>query len=298
MGDGIPWIRKVTDNSDKAHCIWCKKTFSIDKCGVSQVKSHSRSEQHKSSEAIYKDQKTFSTRGSLQSTSFILSKEEQVIKAEALNALHYVQPNYSYASSSKQSELYKEMFPDSEIAKSFTSGYTKMAYIVRYGLAPYFEQKIKHDIANTPFTFKFDETTTKQVVKQYDGYVCYWSKIHGYIITSYLGLMFVGHCTATDLLDHYLAFKEKWNLDDNLLLHLGMDGPNVNLRFEKELSSHLSKSSEALGSCSLHPVHTAFKKGLEEMGFPYESFFHDFSFYFHLSSARREDFKSGYGRYH
>jgi len=294
--DEFSWIEKVKDAPDKAHCILCKKTFSIDKCGVSQVKSHSRSDQHKKSETLYQSQRTFTTTGSLQSAKFILTKEEQIIRAETLHALHYVQYNYSYSSSSAQSELYKEMFPDSVIARSFTGGYTKLAYIVKYGLSLYFEEMVKQDIEGVPFTFKFDETTTKQVVKQYDGYICYWSKTHGYVITNYLGSLFVGHYTAADLLDHYLAFRVKWKLDDKLLLHLGMDGPNVNLRIERELADHLSKNCEAqflqLGSCSLHPVHTAFKKGLEEMDFPFDSFFHDLSFSFHLSSARREDYKS------
>jgi len=33
--DEFSWIEKVKDAPDKAHCILCKKTFSIDKCGVS-----------------------------------------------------------------------------------------------------------------------------------------------------------------------------------------------------------------------------------------------------------------------
>ena len=37
---------------------------------------------------------------------------------------------------------------------------------------------------------------------------------------------------------------------------------------------------------------TAFKNGLQKLEFPYGSFFHDLSFFFHLSSARREDYKS------
>ena len=292
----FPWIREVKGSPDKAYCIWCKKTFSIDKCGGSQARSHARSGQHDKSEKLYKNQKTFTSSGSLQAGQFILSQEELIIKAETLNALHYVQHNYSYASASNQSLLYKEMFPDSAIAQSFTCGSSKMAYIIKFGLALYFEEKIKEDIKGAPFTFKFDETTTRQVVKQYDAYIHYWSKTHGHVTTNYLGSLFLGHCTASDLLEHYLQFRENWKLDDNLLLHLGMDGPNVNLLFERNLSEYLKKNCAAtflqLGSCSLHPVHTAFKKGLQEMDFPFDSFFHDLSFFFHLSSARRQDYKS------
>ena len=46
-----------------------------------------------------------------------------------------------------------------------------------------------------------------------------------------------------------------------------------------------------LGTCSLHPVHSAFKTGLEKLNFPFATFFNDLHFFFKLSSARREDYK-------
>ena len=89
---------------------------------------------------------------------FVLTKEENVIKAETLNALHYVEANYSYSSATKQSLLYKELFPDSSIAQSFTSSASKMAYIVKYGVVEYFKEQVQVDLEGVPYTFKFDET--------------------------------------------------------------------------------------------------------------------------------------------
>ena len=77
---------------------------------------------------------------------FVLAKEENVITAENLNVLHYVEANYSYSSAPKQSLLYKEMFPDSSIAQSFTSSASKMAYIVKDGLADYFKEQVQLDL--------------------------------------------------------------------------------------------------------------------------------------------------------
>ena len=97
-------------------------------------------------------------------------------------------------------------------------------------------------------------------------------------------------------MDHYLEFKRRFDFNNHMLLHLVMDGPNVNLAFEQKLKVRTQESSSAdflqLGTCSLHPVSTGFKNGLKELDFPFDSFFHDLSFFFHLSSARREEFRS------
>ena len=77
-------------------------------------------------------------------------------------------------------------------------------------------------------------------------------------------------------------------------MNLGMDGPKVNLSFETKLKEKLNEENSEflqLGTCSFHPVHTAFKNGLQKLDFSYDSFFHDISFFFYLSRDRREDYK-------
>ena len=109
----------------------------------------------------------------------------------------------------------------------------------------------------------------------------------------YCGSLFVGHCTSDDLVEHLLTFINELSLDTRYLLHIGMDGPNVNLAFSRKLDEMLSKKDISffnIGTCSLHPVHTAFKNDLSELDFNLDDFFHDLSFFFHQSSSRRKDF--------
>ena len=44
-----------------------------------------------------------------------------------------------------------------------------------------------------------------------------------------------------------------------------------------------------LGTCSLHPVHTAFRQGLAELAYDIDGFLEDLHFFFKYSSARRND---------
>ena len=73
-----------------------------------------------------------------------------------------------------------------------------------------------------------------------------------------------------------------------------MDGPNVNKSFHQKLVNQLKKNFGTtvldLGTCSLHPIHTAFRQGLAELAYDIDGFLEDLHFFFKYSSARRNDF--------
>ena len=58
----------------------------------------------------------------------------------------------------------------------------------------------------------------------------------------YCGTIMIDHCSAEKLLEHFLEFTEKRNLDLKLMLHIGMGGPSVNLKLGDLLKSspHIS----------------------------------------------------------
>lgn len=66
----------------------------------------------------------------------------------------------------------------------------------------------------------------------------------------------------------------------------------MNLKFEKDLVAELKqvygKEILDIGTGSLHPVHTAYCKGLKSIGFDYDKFATELHFFKH-SAARRED---------
>ena len=100
---------------------------------------------------------------------------------------------------------------------------------------------------------------------------------------------------AKDLLHHFGTVGKPMKWEQDLLLQVGIDGPNVNLKFEKDLSTLIADrygvSYINLGSCGLHQTHNAFRKGILEFGFDMETFIKYTSYFFKLSAARREDYK-------
>ena len=164
----------------------------------------------------------------------VFSSKESIIKAAILQALNTVGSNFSFASANGNGKLFRKMFPDSDIAKGYKQSETKIEYSFQFGLAPYFMQSLQDDFLGRAFSFKFDETTSSQVKKQYGGCIQYWSNSMRCIVVSYCRSLFVGHCPSGILVEPFIfEFNKKTNLDINYLLRIGMEGPNVNLKFQK-----------------------------------------------------------------
>ena len=100
-----------------------------------------------------------------------LTPEEKVVKAETLQALKFVSSNYSFASAADDGDRFRLIFPESKIAAKYQQSKTKINYVIKHGISSYVKNLYLEDFNGTPFVFKFDETTTLQVKKQYDGYV-------------------------------------------------------------------------------------------------------------------------------
>ena len=77
------------------------------------------------------------------------------------------------------------------------------------------------------------------------------------------------HRRKADLVEYFLTFMKKFDLEPKYLLQLGMDGPNVNLSFEsellKQLQSMFGTTFLKIGSCPLHKLHNCFKKGVNSI---------------------------------
>ena len=70
---------------------------------------------------------------------------------------------------------------------------------------------------------------------QSGGYVTYFARSKKGMCTTYCGTLFVGQCTADDMLLHLHEFMKKAGLDSKFMWSLGMDGPNVNLLSQNKL---------------------------------------------------------------
>ena len=280
----------------EAKCKDCNSGFSIKSGGKADIERHCKTKKHKllCNKSVGSISNSVIDEADENNNDVKLSLEE-VMKAEILQALKVVNSNYSFNSTCDDGERFRLMFPNDPVAQKYHQSTTKVNYTIKHGISPYIKEMNIYDLKGSPFCFKFDETTTLQVKKQYDGYVQYWSKEQNLVVSMYCGSLFVGHCFSKDLLDHFSKFGEEMQWEPDLLLQLGMDGPNVNLKFEKDLLDKIVEeygvSFLTTGTCSLHKTHNGFRQGILEFGFDIETFVNDTNFFLKLSAARRQDYK-------
>jgi hypothetical protein len=107
----------------------------------------------------------------------------------------------SYNSATGVNEVFIRMFLDSDVARKLRLGADKMAYIVKFGLAPYFHEQLLSELNKAEhFVHAFDESMNKICQQeQMDIHVRFWDSSANRVVNRYLGSNFLGHTTADDL---------------------------------------------------------------------------------------------------
>ena len=79
-----------------------------------------------------------------------------------------------------------KMLPDSSSVNSYKQKSDELKYMLQFGVAPFMRSAILNELKGLPFSFRFDETTTSEVQKQYEAYATYNSRHFGRIVTLYI----------------------------------------------------------------------------------------------------------------
>ncbi|CAH0563016.1 unnamed protein product [Brassicogethes aeneus] len=316
------WVEECKSNSSVIFCKICKKNVDISNMGVSALKSHMKSVKHiklttainsttnvaqyfqnhqlsNSSLGIEKPSSSENKSRVVPEKTLSLQEKglisEAVLKSEIIWTINMVLKHYSFNSSKNNGKLFSAMFPDSEIAKSFACGATKMAYTLCFGISPFIKEKLLSKIRKSKhFTAYFDGSVDKYLQKdQIDVIIRFWDESQ--ITSRYMSSAFLGHAKASDIIK---AIKnEIAELNSQKLLQIGMDGPNVNLKVLKEFVDQRRNENEDypqlidIGSCSIHTLHRSFQVAVQETGWDLASILRGLWQIFKDSPARRSDFE-------
>lgn len=293
---GKKHISRETLTNNMSVKVWCKVTDSVKKDinSLERISASVTSDVSTSSNTTVDALQAPSTPDSNVIDNYMISDE--ALKAEIYWALHNTVTHHSHSSSQAVTELFRHMFPDSKIAKSFKCGKTKLSYLITFGLAPYFTNELIDILKEVQhFVLLFDESFNRVTKnEQMDVHVRFWDSIQQKTVTRYLRSEFLGHCTAQDLM---IKIKESTNqIDTSKMIQISMDGPNVNKKFYRDYCLDRSTSLPDapnlidIGSCGLHVIHGAFKTGANATGWKLDNLLRSLYYLFNESPARRADY--------
>ena len=197
-----------------------------------------------------------------------------VLNAEVLLAIKTVMLHYSMNSSATTGELFKMMFPDSQIVQKSSCGKTKCSYLITHRLASYFHDKILASLkgGDVKCVISFDESLNRtQQQEQMDMIIHFWDNEKNKVCSRYFYSNFLGHTSAQELLKSLQSLLI--TLNPMRLIQLSMDGPSTNWKLLDELSEDRVNSNPELinvCSCGLHIIHGAFKRGAIATGWHVE----------------------------
>ena len=218
---------------------------------------------------------------------------EQITTAVLLWMLKVAKNYFSVASCKGLSDLFKKMFPD-PVTEGFTLSRSKASYLISDGLEPILAKHLMKEIniTHSAFTLMYDETTTKQVIKQMDILVRFWLEtfflfFEGLVLWTHAKGVDVAHSTSN------IIFDEEFKFPADHLFNLSPDGPNVNKEIWKRMIEALEERMGPLTAfipCNLHVVHNSFWEGLNLYGTQAEEQAFDLHYWFKRSPSKCEYF--------
>ena len=118
-----------------------------------------------------------------------------------LDDVKHVISGYSDDSMTRSWQFFKVMFATSKIACTVQVGSNKLKYIVKFGLAPYFKDILKSEIAASEwFLISFDESSNKEIQGFEMNFVIhFWNSAINKVHFRFWGSMLFGRATAKDL---------------------------------------------------------------------------------------------------
>lgn len=279
------WLCPVKGDPYSAHCKICNKNLIA---GLSELQKHQLGKKHKEKEAA-----VVCTR-SIREMVTSDSEQELVKRAEIKMASFIAEHNLPFSVMDHLSDLVKEAFPDSAIAKQFKSKRTKTRCIIKNVLAVRFRSDTVEALKNSTFSIIIDESTDVSCKKQLAVVVRYFCEKQVLIRSQFLCLIEVTNSDATSLTNTLVSFFEKNNIPLTNIIGYASDTTNVMFG---EYHSVVTLLKEKLPNlfvmkCLCHSAHLCASHACEKLPRSIENLVRDIYSHFSHSAKRLQEYKT------
>ena len=184
--------------------------------------------------------------------------------AEVKVATMLVQHNIPLAVADELTPLFRDIFSDSEIAKSFSSRRMKTACIINGAIAPMYQQLLVESMRNGPFSIAVDGSNDSGIEKMNPLTVKIFDTNRGVVSTQFLDMCMSSESTAAGIFAKMQGVFETHNILWSNCVGVGLDNTSVNMGCRNSIKTRIMKENPAayVMGCPCHIVHnTAGKAG-------------------------------------
>ena len=182
-------------------------------------------------------------------------------------ALALVHHDIPVAAMDHFSPLFREMFPNSAIAKGFAAARTKTSCIVNMALRPHFERKLVLEMKQAPYALAIDGSNDNGLQKMNLVTVRLFDTETGQVSTRFLDMCLTsgtGSATAAAIFNAMDGALQSRNIPWNLCVGLSVDNTSVNMGKVNSIRTRAVQKNPDIYmmGCPCHIVHnTARKEG-------------------------------------
>jgi len=195
----------------------------------------------------------------------------QVKRAEVKAAVFIAHHNIPLAAMDHLSPLFRDIFPDSNIAKGFSSARTKTMCILNRALQPHFESVLVAQMKGEPFSLAIDGSNDNGLHKMNPVTVRIYNSITGRIGTRLLDMCLTTGTSSATAANIFTAMDnalQSQGISWTNCISLSVDNTSVNMGKHNSIRSRavLKNSSIYMMGCPCHILHNTAQKASQAFG--------------------------------
>lgn len=288
-------VKRSQKGAHFAHCTVCNHDINLTSTGKTAISVHNNTEKHKASARSIDSTKPMSTY--LPSQSQPTTADYKAAAAEGTWAYHTVEHQQSFRSNDCTSQLFKVIFPDSDIAKKFASARTKTASIISGVLAPYAQKMLLSEVGAQPFSISVDASNHKEI-KLFPLVIRFFTAKVG-VKVRLLDLRSMPGETSEQIFNFILSSIKDNGLNLKHMTSFCADNAPVNFggcnqRGKNNVFHRLTERTTCLipVGCPAHILHNAAEKGAERLTADIETIVLKIGSHFKSQTSRANSLKS------
>lgn len=172
------------------------------------------------------------------------------------------QHNIPIALSDELTPLFRDIFPDSDIAKRYASRQTKTACLINGAIAPFYRQKLVTTMKTTPFSLAIDGSSDTGIEKMNPLTIRTYDDSRGIVHTQFLDMCMSSNATAEGIFSKMQEALDKHEIPWNNCVGISLDNTSVNMGCHNSIRTRVTRANPAVYilGCPCHIVHNIASK--------------------------------------